>query len=81
MKCIHDSNRKKPLPSKWTQQHSYFQRLLVFSIRACSLPCKQNHHDEWCEREAKDLTLEAPFQSILNFKSAFLLPRRKWQCC
>lgn len=51
--CIHDWNRKKPLPSKWTQQHSYFQRLLVFSIRAYSLPCKQNHHDEWCEKRSK----------------------------
>lgn len=51
--CIHDSNRKKPLPSKWTLQHSYFQRLLVFSIRTSSLPCQQNHHDEWCEKRSK----------------------------
>lgn len=51
--CIHDSNRKKPLPSKWTLQHSYFQRLLVFSIRSSSFPCQQNHHDEWCEKGSK----------------------------
>lgn len=69
--CIHDSNRKNPLLSKWTQQHSYFQRLLVFSIRAYSPPCKQNHHDEWCEKRSKRFDDGSSFSINIKLQVGF----------
>jgi hypothetical protein len=75
--CIHDSNRKKPLLSKWTLKHSYFQRFLVFSIRANSLPCKQNHHVEWCEKRSKRFGDGSSFSINIKLQVGFSFTREE----